>query len=149
MFQNLLDSTHLSHVLLFLFCLDLFSEALLHTPLMCSRFHSVCILECSQILLQIMYFFLKFSYLFHLELLPLVGTVSPFHLRMIFSMFLGVWGVFSVSHNLAVFLFYVIKLSFPYELLNVWQVPLSGRVLYTFAQKVLIWSCVKLFQMYF
>ena len=76
-----------------------FSQALLHTPLMCSRFHSVCLLECFQILLQRMYLFLKFSYLFHLALFPLLGTVSPFHLRMMFSMFLGVWHVLSVVHS--------------------------------------------------
>ena len=146
LFQHLLDSIHLSHRLLFLSCLDLFSQALLHTPLMCSRFHWVFLLGCSQILVQIMYLFLKFSYLFHMDLFPLLGTVYPFHLRMMFSMCLGVWDVFSVFHSWAVLLFHVLILSLPYELANVWGVPLSGKVLYIFSQKFFIWSFVKLVQ---
>ena len=59
-------------------------------------------------------------------------------------MFPGVWGVFSVAHNLAVFQFLVLILSFTYELEAVCQLPLSGRVSYIFVQKFWIWSFVQL-----
>ena len=129
LFQHLLGSTHLSHRFIFLFCLDHFSQALLHKLLMCNRFHLICLLGCPQILLQIMCLFLQFSYPYHWGVFQLLGTISPFNLRIICSMFPGVWGVTSVAHNLAVFQFLVLKPSFPYELAIVWQVPLCGRVL--------------------
>ena len=149
LFQHPLDSTHFPHRLLFLFCLDPFSRALLHKLLMCNRFHLVCLSGCSQILLQRMCLFLQFSYPYHLGLWQLIGTISPFYLRMMFSMFPAVWGVSSVTHNWAVFQFLVLKLSFPYEWAIVWQVPLSGRVLYIFVQKFWIWSFVQLVQLSF
>ena len=142
--QHILDSTHLSHRLLFLFCLDPFFQASLHKIRMCNIFHLVCLLGFLQILLQIMCLFLQLSYPHHWGLYQPLGTIFPFHLRMICSMFPEVWGVFAVAHNLAVFKSLVLIPRLPYELEVVWQVPLSGRVLYISGQKFWIWSFVQL-----
>ena len=126
-----------------------FSQSLLHKLLMCNIFHLVYLLGCYQILLQIMCLFLRVSYPFHWGIYQLLVTISPFYLRIMFPMFPGVGVVSSVARNLSAFPSLVLKLIFPYELANVWQVPLSGRVLYIFAHKFLIWSFVKLVQMSF
>ena len=149
LYQHLLDSIHLYHILWFLFGSDPSWLVALHKLLMCNRSCWAYPLVCLQTLLQGKYFCLLLFSLYNYFMFPLLGITFPFHLRMICSMFLGILDVFSVAHNWVAFQFFVLILSW----LHGWEVVLSAlfsvRVSYILVWMFEIWFCLQLVHLCF